>query len=329
MAFNRIALDAINCKITVICTMSILFNILIPKGSNCFIMASDNKKLAKEEKTPQKKCFIITPIGDENSETRRKAEGLIVAIIKPVLISLGYDPIIPHKMTLPGSITDQVIECILNADMVIANLSGLNPNVMYELAVRHAARKPVVCVVEETTNLPFDIKQDRVIIYNDEFYRVESMKRDLSQMIESAANLKTENIDNPIYRAQSNSIIEKQLNKTSNTNDVDINRVILNRLSRIEDLIYNNSRKSTSKQTNHIEFSIKYDNPLNQEPSQITAAVREKLNSLRLPSRVFVLDENVIKLSILASPDIFDDIVHEMSSYLSLDLGLTNLEFML
>lgn len=329
MAFNRIALDANNCIITVISTMSILFNILIPKGSNCFIMASDNKESEKKEKTPQKKCFIITPIGDENSEIRRKAEGLIVAIIKPVLLSLGYDPIIPHKMTLPGSITDQVIECILSADMVIANLSGLNPNVMYELAVRHAARKPVVCVVEETTNLPFDIKQDRVIIYSDEFYRVESMKRDLSQMIESAAKLKTENIDNPIYRAQSNSIIEKQLNKTSSASDVDINRVILYRLSRIEDLIDYNSRKSTVKQSDYFECRIKYDNPLKKEPSQITAAVRKKLNTLGLSSKVYVLDENVIKLSILAPPDIFDHIVHEMSSYLSHYLGLTNLEFML
>lgn len=292
-------------------------------------MATDNKKLVKEEKTPQKKCFIITPIGDENSEIRRKAEGLIVAIIKPVLISLGYEPIIPHKMTLPGSITDQVIECILNADMVIANLSGLNPNVMYELAVRHAARKPVICVVEETTNLPFDIKQDRVIIYNDEFYRVESMKRDLSQMIESAANLKTENIDNPIYRAQSNSIIDKQLNKTSDSSDVDINRVILNRLSRIEDLIYNNSRKSTAKQSDYFECRIKFDNPLNKELSQITAAVRKKLNTLGFPSRVYASDENVIKLSIQAPTDIFDDIVHEISSYLYLDFGLRNLEFML
>ena len=291
-------------------------------------MATDNKKLVKEEKTPQKKCFIITPIGDENSEIRRKAEGLIVAIIKPVLISLGYEPIIPHKMTVPGSITDQVIECILSADMVIANLSGLNPNVMYELAVRHAARKPVVCVVEETTNLPFDIKQDRVIIYNDEFYRVESMKRDLSQMIESAANLKTENIDNPIYRAQSNSIIEKQLNKTSNSSDVDINRVILDRLSRLEDLIYYNSRKSMFQQPESYEFSIKFENPLNKKTAVIASAIKRKLNSTGISSKIDVFDENRIKLTVFSSPDRFEKMANEIVTMLSLDYGLTNIEIL-
>ena len=127
-------------------------------------METEKKKTEKQESAKQKSCFIITPIGDENSEIRRKADGLIEAIVKPVLENLGYVPIIPHTMTKPGSITTQVVEHILSSDMVIANLTGLNPNVMYELAVRHAVRKPIVCVVENGTKLPFDIAQDRVIL---------------------------------------------------------------------------------------------------------------------------------------------------------------------
>ena len=100
-----------------------------------------------------KKCFVITPIGNEGSDIRKKAEGVISAVIEPVMEELDYEAFIPHKMTNPGSITSQVIQHIIEDDLVIANLTGLNANVMYELAVRHAIRKPIVCIAENGTKL--------------------------------------------------------------------------------------------------------------------------------------------------------------------------------
>ena len=128
----------------------------------------------------KKKCFIITPIGNEGSEIRKKADGIIDAVIEPVLNDLDFDIQIPHKMNNPGSITTQIIDQILNDDLVVANLTGLNPNVMYELAVRHAVRKPIVCVVENSTKLPFDIITDRVIFYDDNMFSVSSTKHELT-----------------------------------------------------------------------------------------------------------------------------------------------------
>ena len=64
------------------------------------------------------KCFIITPIGDDTDPIRRHIEGIIDAALRPALED--------------------------KYDLVVANLTNRNPNVMYELALRHSLGKPVI-----------------------------------------------------------------------------------------------------------------------------------------------------------------------------------------
>lgn len=148
----------------------------------------------------KKKCFIITPIGDEKSITRENADSVIHAI-KLLKETNNLEWIIPHHMSEPGSITKQVIECILNCDLVIANLTELNPNVMYELAVRHASGKPVIVIAEYGTKLPFDISVERTIFYSNDIKGAFKLQEDLSKMITSI-KWDDDFLDNPIYRAK-------------------------------------------------------------------------------------------------------------------------------
>lgn len=147
-----------------------------------------------------KKCFIITPIGEENTEIRKQIEGVIDVCIVPVLKDFNYEVVVAHRIYTPGSINNQVLGHIYNDEMVIANLTGLNPNVMYELAFRHAIKKPVI-VIKDTSDeskLPFDIQDDRVIFFSNDINGTDELKKNLT---ESMKEIDCQRVDNPIIRA--------------------------------------------------------------------------------------------------------------------------------
>lgn len=71
-----------------------------------------------------------------------------------------------------GKIMDQVWRGILQATVLVAELTSKNPNVFYELGLAHALRKPVVLVSSNENDVPFDLRHIRVILYdqNDPFW---------------------------------------------------------------------------------------------------------------------------------------------------------------
>ena len=193
-------------------------------------MASDKKTSTAASRS--KKCFIATPLGTVGSEIRKKAEGVIDSVLRPVLEEdFKYEVIVPHEIDQLGSITQQIIIHLLNDELVIANLTGLNPNVMYELAVRHAARKAVVCIAEEGTVLPFDIAAERIAFYDDKMAGVNILKKKLAGAIESAEQ--EQEHDNPIYRAKVGFEMQKVVVEKGNSTE----DYILKRLDEIQSML--------------------------------------------------------------------------------------------
>ncbi len=100
-----------------------------------------------------------------------------------------------------GSITNVVIRRTINDDLVVADLSGHNPNVFYELAVRHAAGKPCIHIMEEgTSKIPFDVSDQNTLNYKlGSKARERSFKDLLSRVVESIHN--GEPFENPVTKA--------------------------------------------------------------------------------------------------------------------------------
>jgi hypothetical protein len=202
------------------------------QGSEMTKHKADDVVPLKSDAAPQnsmKRCFIVTPIGGADSTTRRAADGLISSVLKPLMFELGFEVYVAHEISLTGSISRQVVEHILEDDLVIANLSELNANVMYELAVRHCTGKPVVAIAVAGTRLPFDIADERTVFYTDDMRGVVELTPALRKAVE-ASLLKGE-ADNPVLRVRQNRALLDSLDQG------DAKTILIERLDNIEELL--------------------------------------------------------------------------------------------
>lgn len=142
------------------------------------------------------KCFIICPIGEPESAERIRSDKLLKHIITPV-VEPRFKVIRPDKIAKPGVITDQIIQHLLTTPLVVADLTGSNPNVFYELAIRHATRKAFVQVIEHGERIPFDNFNMRTVQYGFDIEAVDRCKAELKEQVEDAIK-NTGNLTSPI-----------------------------------------------------------------------------------------------------------------------------------
>jgi hypothetical protein len=102
-------------------------------------------------------CFVIAPIGGKDTDIRRRSDKVLKHIFRKALAD-KFEVTRGDEIDEPGMITSQVLRAVQESDLVVADLTGHNPNVLYELAVRHAIEKAVIHVIEpKLSKIPFDI----------------------------------------------------------------------------------------------------------------------------------------------------------------------------
>ena len=111
------------------------------------------------------KCFVISPIGEEGSEIRKRADQVYKYIIFPVCEECGFEAIRVDKVNQADSITQTIIDYIKESELVIADITGHNPNAFYEMGYRASIGKPMIHLKEKSEKIPFDIAGIRAFDY--------------------------------------------------------------------------------------------------------------------------------------------------------------------
>lgn len=130
-------------------------------------------------------CFIVSPIGNESTEIRNRADKLFKFIVKPVCEKCNFEAVRVDQLNNSDSITNTIIEQLSSAELVIADITGHNPNVFYEMGYRACLKKPIIHLRMKGEQIPFDIASIRTFDYDFELEHVEEIKDRLVQTINS------------------------------------------------------------------------------------------------------------------------------------------------
>jgi hypothetical protein len=137
-----------------------------------------SNKYFREIKIEPKKefCFVLMPFKDEEFPQNWYRE-----FLKPFITrEFKIDCFRVDDDSLPNKIDDKLYTYILRSKFIIAEISTLNPNVMYELGMAHTLSKNVIILAEENiSKIPFDIDKFRICKYRDE----EDLKNYLKETI--------------------------------------------------------------------------------------------------------------------------------------------------
>lgn len=158
-----------------------------------------------------KTCFIIMPFSKahdgEKELLKVDLDYIYQSMIKKAVEEYEVDgrkyfnEVLRYEEKV-GSIIKGIIQKIKDADLVIADLTGLNPNVMYELGVRHALKRGTIMLTQNFGSFPSDLRDYMTVVYgystniHDLTSNYENFKRDLHISIDQL--LKTEKADSPV-----------------------------------------------------------------------------------------------------------------------------------
>jgi nucleoside 2-deoxyribosyltransferase len=105
-------------------------------------------------------CFVVMPFGDQDLQV------VYEDFVRPTLVD-GCNLLCERGDDVFGSnvIMDDILKSVEDADVILADLTGKNANVFYEVGICHALGKPVLLLAQSMDDVPFDLRHRRVLLY--------------------------------------------------------------------------------------------------------------------------------------------------------------------
>jgi hypothetical protein len=116
-------------------------------------------------------CFVLMPLGIPRLLT------IYESVVKPAIEDVGLEALRSSDILGTAAIIEDVWRSIFNARVIVAELTGSNPNVFYELGIAHTVGREVVPISQEHT--VFDIGHIRHILYEDTVAGLDELRQKL------------------------------------------------------------------------------------------------------------------------------------------------------
>jgi hypothetical protein len=109
-------------------------------------------------------AFVLSRIGSKGSSERARADEVFKYVVAPAVGQYELTPMRSDHDPTPGPVTAQIVRSIIEAVVVIADVTGRNANVYYELGIAHSFGIPTVMLIDETASMVFDTQNERTIV---------------------------------------------------------------------------------------------------------------------------------------------------------------------
>lgn len=163
--------------------------------------------------TSKTTVFVLMPFSEE-------FDSVYTGFIKPSLEQAGFDVQRADDIESQRSILRDILEKINTSNLIVADLTGLNPNVFYELGLAHALQKPVILLTQVIEEVPFDLQSYRLIEYSTHFGEIQEARDKLKSYGEGFLN-RTIPFGNPVTdflpSAMDAPVVEQSLIATTDT----------------------------------------------------------------------------------------------------------------
>ena len=120
------------------------------------------------------KAFVLMPFAPAFDDIYER-------FLRPTLAERGFEVKRADDIMNQQNILRDVIDWIVACDLIIADLTGANPNVFYEVGIAHTMSKPVILITQDRDDVPFDLRQYRILEYSRDFASIEDAKASLAQ----------------------------------------------------------------------------------------------------------------------------------------------------
>ncbi|HEX3323893.1 MAG TPA: TRAFs-binding domain-containing protein [Solirubrobacterales bacterium] len=153
---------------------------------------------------PAPLCFVVMPFGVKPDGRGGSVDfdAVFASLLAPAVREAGLEPLRADQELVGGLIHKPMFERLVLADYAIADLTTANPNVFYELGVRHAVRPyATVLVGADTGSIPFDLAPDRILPYAlDGQGRPDDPDRDRAVLVEALRAAREAATDSPVFQ---------------------------------------------------------------------------------------------------------------------------------